>query len=106
VTGDGVTTVGETVIPDSIGIESQQFGAAWAQGAAGTTKQLGSQETTGSHETVASQQSGTTLQASRCSSRSIHRPAETGLKVTSVHIVATIASRTQYVNGLDMNQTP
>jgi len=60
-----------------------------------------------SHEMMGSQQSiAVVLQASRCKSRSIQRPAETGLKVTSVHIVATIASRTQYVNGLDMNQTP
>ncbi len=71
------------------------------QGAEGTIRQLDSQETMGS------QQSATVvLQASRCRRRSIQRPAETGLKVTSVHIVATNASRTQYVNGLDMNQTP
>ena len=61
----------------------------------------------GSHELTDAQQSlAGALQASLCSSRSIHRPAETGLKVTRVHIVATSARRTQYVNGLDMNQTP
>ena len=71
------------------------------QGVDGTGILLFSHERMGSQQLIA-----VILQASRCKSRSIQRPAETGLKVTSVHIVATIASRTQYVNGLDMNQTP
>jgi hypothetical protein len=63
----------------------------------------------GSHGTTTQCDShvGTSIQAAgkqlfRLRSLSMHLPARTGLKVVSVHKVATVAKRTQYVNGLDM----
>jgi len=121
--GTVVVSVGATMAGHarSAGAESQPLVSAGAQGAAATQGTAGVQGTAGAQGTDVSQ-AGTTrllgsqstteqvsadgLQPSRCSSLSIQRPAETGLNVTSVHSVAINASRTQYVNGLDMNPTP
>jgi len=112
--GAGAVAAGEATEGqwNSAGAESHTVAVAGAQGAqgteaahgagvsqAGTTTHLGSQSTT-------EQASAAGLHPSRCSSLSIQRPAETGVNVMSVHSVATNASRTQYVNGLDMNPTP
>ena len=65
-------------------------GVGWLSQPAIDAVQVGSHVATDAHLFVAA-----ILQPSRCRSRSIQRPAETGLKVTRVHIVATNASRTQ-----------
>jgi hypothetical protein len=91
--------------PHSLDGVGQQFSTTIAGEQTVTGSQADGQTTVGVHVDsqtgVAHSTDG--AQWDRWSMRSIHFPAITGLNVTNVERVTTVASRTQYVNGLDMD---
>jgi hypothetical protein len=111
VDGAGVGT-GSTWGGDTDGAVGSVVDDSLAVGSAGVVGTVGrpSHVAIGSPQGTTTQcdsHAGTSMQAAgkqlfRFRSLSMHLPARTGLKVVSVHKVATVAKRTQYVNGLDM----